>query len=67
MQIELFKKLAVAGLGLTFLSLILHSLGEVLSTPILLDLAALLKPAGLLLLGLAFAGFVYRYYVVSKG
>ena len=67
MQIEFFKKLAVGGLGLTFLALILNGIGEVLSTPILLDLAALLKPAGILLLGVAFAGFVYRYYVVSKG
>jgi len=67
MQIEFFKRLAVAGMGLTFLSLILHSLGEVLNAIILLDLAALLKPAGLSLLGVAFAGFVYRYYVVSKG
>ena len=67
MQIEFFKKLAVAGLGLTFLALILNGIGEILSAPILLDLAALLKPAGLLLLGVALAGFVYRYYVVSKG
>jgi len=67
MQIEFFKKLAVAGLGLTFLSLILHGFGEVVSAPIILDIAGLLKPAGLSLLGVAFAGFVYRYYVVSKG
>jgi len=67
MQIEFFKKLAVAGLGLTFFSLTLNGIGEVLSTPIFLDLAGLLKPAGLSLLGVAFAGFVYRYYVISKG
>jgi hypothetical protein len=67
MQIELFKKIAVAGLGLTFLSLILNGIGDVTNAPILLVLAAMLKPIGLSLLGLAIAGFVYRYYVVSKG
>jgi hypothetical protein len=67
MQIELFKKVAVAGLGLTFLSSTLNGIGEATNAPILFVLASMLKPIGLSLLGLAIAGFVYRYYVVSKG
>ncbi len=67
MQIELFKKLAVAGLGLTFLSLIINGVAEATNAPILLVLASMLKPIGLSLLGVAIAGFVYRYCVVSKG
>jgi hypothetical protein len=67
MQIELFKRLAVAGLGLTFLTFILKSIGAITRAPILMNLALLLKPLGLLLLGLACVGFVYQYYLVSKG
>ena len=67
MQIELFKKIAVVGLGLTFLSSILNGVSEATNAPILFVLASILKPIGLSLLGVAIAGFVYRYYVVSKG
>lgn len=67
MQIEFFKKIAVAGFGLFCLSLLLNSIGGVINAPILLSIGALCQPAGLLLLGLAFIGFAYRYYVVSKG
>ena len=67
MQIELFKRIAVAGLGLTFLWSILNGVGSFTNAPILFVLASMLKPIGLSLLGLAIAGFIYRYYVVSKG
>jgi hypothetical protein len=67
MQTEWLKKLSTAGLGLTILSLILKALAQLINAPILLDLTALLHPAGLSLLGIACLGFLYRYYIGSKG
>jgi hypothetical protein len=66
MQIELFKKIAIFGLGITFLAFILKTLAELINAPILLDLTSLLQPAGLFLLGIAVLGFIYRYYIASK-
>jgi hypothetical protein len=66
MQIEFFKKLALSGLGLTALSFILKTVAGLVNAPILLDLASLLRPAGLLFLGVSALGFIYRYYLTSK-
>jgi hypothetical protein len=61
MQIEFFKKLAMAGLGLTVLAFILKAVAGLINAPILLDLTSLLRPAGLLFLGISALGFIYRY------
>jgi hypothetical protein len=66
MQIELFKKLATAGLGLIVLALILKALAHLIQAPILLDLTSLLQPIGFLFLGISALGFIYRYYLTSK-
>jgi hypothetical protein len=67
MQTEWLKKLIAAGLGLAILSFILKALAQLINAPILLDLTALLQPAGLFLLAVGFLGFIYRYYIGSKG
>jgi hypothetical protein len=66
MQIEFFKKLAMAGLGLTALAFILKAVAGLINAPILLDLTSLLRPAGLFFLGISALGFIYRYYLISK-
>jgi hypothetical protein len=66
MQIEFFKKLAMAGLELTALAFILKAVAGLINAPILLDLASLLRPAGLFLLGISALGFIYRYYLTSR-
>jgi hypothetical protein len=66
MQIEFFKKLAMAGLGLTVLAFILKAVAGLINAPILLDLTSLLRPAGLLFLGISALGFIYRYYLTSR-
>jgi hypothetical protein len=66
MQIEFFKKLAIAGLGLTALAFILKAVAGLINAPILLDLASLLRPTGLFFLGISALGFIYRYYLTSR-
>jgi hypothetical protein len=66
MQIEFFKKLAMAGLGLTVLAFILKAVAGLINAPILLDLTSLLRPVGLSFLGVSALGFIYRYYLTSK-
>jgi hypothetical protein len=66
MQIEFFKKLAMAGLGLTALAFILKAVAGLINAPILLDLASLLRPVGLSFLGVSALGFIYRYYLTFR-